>query len=135
MEGQPSPPSAGGGAGQDDVATVKTLFDAVGLIELVDEKLLSAVTGLSGSGPAYIYMIIEALSDGGVRAGLPRAVATKLAAQTGAHRLPMTISVRCGRRNAAEDESTRPVHACVQCTAAPRCASTRGCTRGSSRTR
>ena len=75
---------AGGAAGADDIALVKILFDAVGVIEVVGEEQLSAVTGVSGSGPAYIYMIIEAMSDGGVRAGLPRAVATKLAAQTGA---------------------------------------------------
>jgi len=65
-----------------DGRLAQTLFTAVGVAFQLPEPLLDAVTGLSGSGPAYIYLIIEALSDGGVAAGLPRDVATRLAAQT-----------------------------------------------------
>lgn len=74
--------AVGGAATDSDAKLVQSLLDTVGLAVRVDEKLLDAVTGLSGSGPAYVYQIIEALSDGGVRVGLPRDVATKLAAQT-----------------------------------------------------
>ena len=65
-----------------DGELAKKLLSAVGVAFQVKENLLDAVTGLSGSGPAYVYQFIEALSDGGVASGLPRDIATKLAAQT-----------------------------------------------------
>ncbi len=58
------------------------MFETVGRTVIVDEKHMDAVTGLSGSGPAYVYIIIEALAEAGVKVGLPRDVATQLAAQT-----------------------------------------------------
>ncbi len=74
--------SLGPGATQDDSQLVNELLSAVGVAFELKESLLDAVTGLSGSGPAYVFTIIESLSDGGVRMGLPRNVATALAAQT-----------------------------------------------------
>ncbi len=66
----------------DDLTLVQSIFNSVGRSVVVDEKLMDAVTGLSGSGPAYVFMIIDALSDAGVKAGLPRQLALDLAAQT-----------------------------------------------------
>lgn len=72
----------GKSATAEDGKLAEKLFSSVGIAFQLKESLLDAVTGLSGSGPAYVYLIIDALSDGGVAAGLPRDVATKLAAQT-----------------------------------------------------
>jgi pyrroline-5-carboxylate reductase len=72
----------GAHATAEDVQFTKALFDATGRSVVLDESLLDAVTGLSGSGPAYIMMIIEALADGGVKVGLHRDTALMLAAQT-----------------------------------------------------
>ena len=72
----------GGSTTPEDAALAQKLFSSVGIAFELKENLLDAVTGLSGSGPAYVYLMIEALSDGGVAAGLPRDIATRLAAQT-----------------------------------------------------
>lgn len=69
-------------ATESDTIRARAIFDAVGKTWIVNEELMDTVTGLSGSGPAYIYMVIEALSDGGVKMGMPRKLALELAAQT-----------------------------------------------------
>jgi pyrroline-5-carboxylate reductase len=74
--------SGGAHAREDDVRVARELFEAVGRVVVLDETLLDAVTGLSGSGPAYVMLIIEALADGGVKVGLHRDTALLLAAQT-----------------------------------------------------
>jgi pyrroline-5-carboxylate reductase len=74
---------AGGEHAQEsDLEDAKKIFDAVGLTVVLDETLLDAVTGLSGSGPAYVFLILEALSDAGVKVGLSRRTSQLLAAQT-----------------------------------------------------
>jgi pyrroline-5-carboxylate reductase len=79
----------GAGLEADDLDTGKEIFAAVGKVVVVDEDLMDAVTGLSGSGPAYVAIVIEALADGGVKMGLDRATSMTLATQTvlGAARL------------------------------------------------
>ena len=74
--------SRGRHATDADLVEAKTIFDAVGLTIVLDESQLDAVTGLSGSGPAYIFLILEALADAGVKVGLSRRTAQRLAAQT-----------------------------------------------------
>ena len=69
-------------ASTEDLDLARQLFEATGRVVMLDESLLDAVTGLSGSGPAYIMLIIEALADGGVKVGLHRETALLLAAQT-----------------------------------------------------
>lgn len=74
--------SLGTYATEDHLRLAQTLFASVGITVEVPERLLDAVTGLSGSGPAYVYLMIEALADGGVKEGLTRDTARLLAAQT-----------------------------------------------------
>lgn len=74
--------SVGHHAKKEDVHTVESWLKNIGSVHLVPEKWLDAVTGVSGSGPAYVYLFLEALADGGVMAGLPRALAQQLAVET-----------------------------------------------------
>ncbi len=91
--------ACGRAATEQDAHTVERLLSAVGVAFRLEEKLLDAVTGLSGSGPAYVYLMMEALADGGVRMGLPREVAQTLAAQTllGAAKMALETGLHPGR--------------------------------------
>ena len=99
--------SPGEHATEADLQQAKALFDAIGMSVVVDEPLLDAVTGLSGSGPAYVFLFIEALADGGVKAGLARAQAQELAAQTvfGSAKLLIETGEHPGR---LKDQVTSP---------------------------
>lgn len=99
--------SLGPGVGADDEALVRAFLESVGRAVCVPEAMIDAVTGLSGSGPAFVYVIIEALSDGGVRMGLPRDTATMLAAQTvlGAARMVLETGLHPGM---LKDQVTSP---------------------------
>jgi len=74
--------AAGKHATPDDVQLAQDIFGSMGRTVVVDEKHMDAITGLSASGPAYVYMIIESLAEGGVKLGLPRELSTELSAQT-----------------------------------------------------
>lgn len=89
----------GPGVTQEEAKSARAIFESVGKVVEVEERLMDAVTGLSGSGPAYVYVMIEALADGGVKMGLSRPVAELLAAQTalGAARMVMESGEHPGR--------------------------------------
>lgn len=91
--------AAGASATAEDLEIAKRIFDSVGMSVVLDEGLLDAVTGLSGSGPAYVFMIIEALSDAGVKVGLSRWDAMALASHTvyGAAKLAIETQEHPGR--------------------------------------
>jgi pyrroline-5-carboxylate reductase len=99
--------AAGEHATAKDMETVGLLLNSFGVAMPVEEKYLDAVTGLSGSGPAYVFLFIEALADGGVQAGLSRDVALKLAVQTvyGSARMALESSKHLGE---LKDEVTSP---------------------------
>jgi pyrroline-5-carboxylate reductase len=99
--------SAGTHANNADLDIARHIFEAVGRVVVLDESLLDAVTGLSGSGPAYVMLMIEALADGGVKVGLHRDTALLLAAQTvfGSAKLLLETGEHPGR---LKDQVTSP---------------------------
>ncbi|HEY5704407.1 MAG TPA: pyrroline-5-carboxylate reductase [Terrimicrobiaceae bacterium] len=86
--------AAGTGSAREDIETAERVFGAVGEVFLVSEEQLDAVTGLSGSGPAFVYLVMEALADGGLAVGLPRTLALDLAIQTIAGAAEMAASTK-----------------------------------------
>lgn len=72
----------GPGIEESEMRCARQIFESIGRVVRIDERFMDAVTGLSGSGPAYVFLMIEAMADGGVKMGLPRETANLLAAQT-----------------------------------------------------
>jgi pyrroline-5-carboxylate reductase len=100
-------------ATEEDVKLTVDFFSAVGRALVVEEKMMDAVTGLSGSGPAYAFIFIEALSDGGVKMGLPRDVSLQLSAQTvlGAARMVIELGKNPGE---LKDRVTSPAGTTIE---------------------
>ncbi len=98
---------ASSNASERDMATAVSLFEAMGRVSVIEESLMDAATGISGCGPAYVYMIVEALSEAGVKLGLPRATAQLLATQTllGAAKMVLVSGLHPA---ALKDEVTTP---------------------------
>ena len=93
-------------AGPEHLEIARSMFDAVGRTIVLDEKHMDAVTGLSASGPAFAYIILESLAEAGVKVGLPRDVATLLAAQT----MKGSASVVSGNRRSSRASKGRCHH-------------------------
>jgi len=98
---------AGAKTQDSHLKTAQRIFDSVGRTAVVEESLMDGVTGLSGCGPAYVYLIIESLSEAGVKVGLPRETATVLAAQTLLGAAQMVLE-RGSHPAALKDEVTTP---------------------------
>lgn len=99
--------AAGTGVTPEQLATARELFAALGRVCVVEERLMDAVTGISGCGPAYVYLIVEALAEAGVKLGLPRHIALELAAQT-LHGASAMVLQGGAHPAALKDEVTTP---------------------------
>jgi pyrroline-5-carboxylate reductase len=105
--------SADAGASPADVDWVERLMSSVGLAVRVPDELIHAVTGVAGSSPAYLYLVIEALSDGAVAMGLPRETAIQLAAQSmlGAAKMVLETGLHPGQ---LKDQVTSPAGTTIE---------------------
>lgn len=103
--------------GEEDIKTAKMLLESLGKVEVLDEKLMSEVTAVTGSSPAYVYMFIEAMADAAVRSGIPRNLAYELAAQAVAGSAKMVL--RTGKHpSILKDEVCSPAGSTIEAVAA-----------------